>query len=321
MKDNYIPSVKKKQIMDLAESGKRIDGRSLMDYRTLDIQAGYIEKAEGSAAVHLGETYVVAGIKIQPEKPFSDTPEDGVMTVNSEFVSMASPEFEPGPPGVESIELARVVDRGLRESKIVDTKKMCIHKGKLVWTIFIDIYILDHCGNLIDAAALAALSALLNARMPELKFEESKQEAEKILIEELTPQEGWKEWQILTPERKISPASNKKPVPLRAIPVNVTLAKIGDKFFVDPSKEEEEVMDCRLSVNFTEDGDICAMQKGEAGTMTPEEVLRAVEIAKMKSQEIRKLLPIPEEVLKAIEKAKKSKPTASVAIEEEKEKD
>jgi len=308
MKDNYVPSVKKRQIMELAESGKRIDGRSLMDYRPLDIKPGFIEKAEGSAAVHLGGTYVVAGVKIQPEKPFSDTPDKGVMTVNSEFVSMASPEFEPGPPDIKSIELARVVDRGLRESETIDTKKMCIYKGKLVWTVFIDIFVLDHCGNLIDAAALAALTALFNARMPELEFKDVKQDVTNTLIEDMTPQDGWKEKvHPVTEERTVFPDRKKSPLPLRAIPVNVTLAKIGDKFFVDPSKDEEEVMDCRLSVTFTEDGNICAMQKGEPGTLTPEEVLRAVDIAKIKSQELRNRLPIPEDILKSIEKAKAKK--------------
>lgn len=305
MNTAFVPSVKKRQIIELAESGKRVDGRSLMDYRTLDIQVGIVEKAEGSAAVRLGNTYVIAGVKIQPEKPFPDTPEEGVMTVNSEFVSMASPEFEPGPPDIKSIELARVVDRGLRESKLIDTKKMCIHKGKLVWTTFIDIFVLDHCGNLIDAAAYAALSALVNAKMPELEVKDVKREVANTLIEELTPQEGWKERDIIaSEERTISPARKKNPVPIRAIPITVTMAKIGDKFFVDPSKEEEEVMDCRLTVTLTEDGDICAMQKGEPGPLSPEEVLRAVEIARSKSQELRKLLPIPEEVLNYVEKAR-----------------
>jgi exosome complex component RRP42 len=304
----FVPSVKKRQIMELAESGKRIDGRSLMDYRQLDVQVGVVEKAEGSAAVHLGGTYVIAGVKIQPEKPFADTPDEGVMTVNSEFVSMASPDFEPGPPDIKSIELARVVDRGLRESKIINTKKMCIHAGKLVWTTFIDLFILDHCGNLIDASAYAALSALVNAKMPELESKDVQREITNILIEELTPQEGWKERSVSVAEaRTISPERKKNPVPIRAIPITVTMAKIGDKFFVDPSKDEEEVMDCRLTVTFTDEGNICAMQKGEPGPLTPEEAIRAVEIARTKYTEIRDRLPIPEEVLKAVKSKDKDK--------------
>jgi len=277
MKDIFVPSVKRKQIIELAESGKRTDGRSLTDIRELKIEPGMVVKANGSAGVHLGGSYVVAGCKYELGDPFPDTPNDGVLSVSSEFVPMASPEFEPGPPDATSIELARVVDRGLRESKLLDTSKMCVIPGKKVWIAWLDLYILDHCGNLIDTAALAGLTALLTSKFP--KWEVDGDEVN--VLEEFGP------------------------APLRAIPVNITLAKIGDKLFVDPSLEEEEVMDCRLSVNFTEDGVICAMQKGKSGTFTPEEVLRAVEIAKTKTQELRKQLPISDEVLKNIENSKK----------------
>jgi exosome complex component RRP42 len=276
MPDVFVPSVKRKQIIELADSGKRTDGRSLTDVRELRIEPGIVVKADGSAGVHLGKTFVVAGCKYEMGDPFPDTPNEGVLSVTSEFVPLASPQFESGPPDVKSIELARVVDRGLRESKLLDTTKMCIIPGKKVWIAWLDIYVLDHCGNLIDAAALAALTALLTSKFP--KVEVNGDDAKEL-----------EEFQ---------------PTPLRAIPVNVTMAKIGDKLFVDPSLEEEEVMDCRLSVTFTEEGNIVAMQKGEPGTFTPEEVLRAVELAKVKTQELRKRLPIPPEVLENIERAK-----------------
>jgi len=312
MTNQIIPSVKRRQIIELAESGKRTDGRSLTDIRRIEIKTNVIEKADGSATVRLGNTFVIAGVKFDSEKPpFSDSPNEGVLSVSAEFVPIASAEFETGPPDENAIELARVVDRGLRESKLLDTSKLCIIPGKKVWTVHVDIYILDHCGNLIDAAALAALSALLSSKMPksDVKLRVVKVsgiEAEKISefkvgggvsegfrFEEAKVDGGKsEEFKEISVEKA---AEGYVPIPLRAIPINVTLAKIGDKLFVDPSLEEEEVMDCRLSVAFAEDDQkqekICAMQKGGAGTLTPEELLRAVEIAKVKSQELRKLIP------------------------------
>lgn len=267
MTNQIIPSVKRRQIIELAESGKRIDGRSLTDMRKVEIKTNVIEKAEGSATVKIGETYVIAGIKFEIGEPFPDTPNEGVMSVNAEFVPLASPGFETGPPDENAIELARVVDRGLRESKLLDTSKLCLIPGKKVWIAWVDIFILDHCGNLIDASALASLCALLTSKLPKAE----------VVGDEVRILEDY------------------VPVPLRAVPVNITLAKIGDKLFVDPSFEEEEVMDCRLSVAFAEDEKkqekICAIQKGGDGTLSFEELLRAVEIAKVKSQELRKLLP------------------------------
>jgi exosome complex component RRP42 len=307
MTNQTIPSVKRRQIIELAESGKRTDGRSLTDIRKVEIQTNVVEKADGSAAVKLGDTYVIAGVKFDCEKPpFPDIPNEGVLSVNAEFVPIASAEFEAGPPNENAIELARVVDRGLRESKSLDTSKLCIIPGKKVWTAHVDVYILDHCGNLIDASALAAISALLTSKMPKssLKLKVIKVsgiETQRILeckflngtstnlkIEEGSAEGEVQEIKEFSVEKA---AEGSLPIPIRDRPVNITLAKIGDKFFVDPSLEEEEIMDCRISVTFTEDGRVCAMQKGGAGTMTPDELLRAVEIAKVKSQELRNLIP------------------------------
>jgi exosome complex component RRP42 len=68
----------------------------------------------------------MAGIKMDIGEPYPDEPDSGVMTTAAELIPMASPDFESGPPDEESIELARVVDRGIRESKIIDVDKLCV---------------------------------------------------------------------------------------------------------------------------------------------------------------------------------------------------
>ena len=152
-----VTRVKQKQIGQMLDAGKRIDGRGLEDFREIKVEQGVIQKAEGSAKVLLGKTEVLVGIKIETGEPYPDTPKEGVQTVNTELVPLASPAFEPGPPGENAIEIARIVDRGIRESKAIDTAKLCIEPGKKVFIVFIDVYVLNHDGNLIDAAALAAM--------------------------------------------------------------------------------------------------------------------------------------------------------------------
>src|SRR5512137_2321939 len=127
-----LTHVRKRQIGQLIDTGKRLDGRNLTDYREFTIEEGLIERAEGSARIRLGKTEVLVGVKVETGEPFPDTPNDGVMTVNAELVPLAHPSFEPGPPDENSIELARVVDRGIRESHAVDTEKLCIESGKKV---------------------------------------------------------------------------------------------------------------------------------------------------------------------------------------------
>ncbi|MEJ5327879.1 MAG: exosome complex protein Rrp42 [Candidatus Bathyarchaeia archaeon] len=257
---SLITRVRLKQIENLIEKGKRLDGRGLGDYRGIKVEQGIIEKAEGSARVLLGKTEVLVGVKIETGEPFPDTPNEGVLTVNAELVPLASPSFEAGPPDENSIELARVVDRGIRESKAIDTEKLVIDPGKKVFVVFVDIYVLNHDGNLIDAAALAAVAALRNTKMPNYEIENG----------EVKIKQGYTQ------------------LPMRAYPITVTLGKINGKLIVDPWLEEEEAIDSRISLAINEEGNICAIQKGGVGYFTPQQILEASRIAKEKAAELRK---------------------------------
>jgi exosome complex component RRP42 len=257
-----VTRVKQKQIAQLIANEKRADGRGLKEYREMKIEPGLIERAEGSARVLLGKTEVVVGVKVETGEPFPDTPNDGVMTVNAELTPIASPEFEAGPPNEDSIELARIVDRGIRESKAINTEKLVIEPGKKVFVVFIDIYVLNHDGNLIDASALAAVSALINTKMANYEIKDG--------------------------EVKIKPGYEQ--LPIRKHPITVTTAKIGDKLVVDPIGEEEQVMDARISFAIDDDGNICAIQKGGSGYFEPQQIMEAAKLAKDKAKELRKKL-------------------------------
>lgn len=259
---SMIVRVKQKQIAELMSAGRRLDGRDLDEYRQIEMEMGLIEKAEGSARVLLGKTEVLVGIKIEVGEPFPDTPNEGVLTVNAELVPLASPLFEPGPPNENAIELARVVDRGIRESKAIDLEKLCLEPGKKVLVVFIDVYVLNHDGNLIDASALAAISALVNAKMPKYEIDEG--------------------------EIKVKPGYI--PLPIRNHPIAVTSAKINGKLAIDPSLEEEQVMDTRLTITTEKDGKICSIQKGETGQFNIEQILQAAKIAREKATDLRKLV-------------------------------
>lgn len=257
-----VVRIKQKRIAELVSTGKRLDGRGLTDYREIQVEVGVIERAEGSARVRLGKTEVMAGIKIETGQPFPDVPNQGVLTVNAELVPLASPTFEPGPPNENAVELARVVDRGIRESKAIELEKLCVEPGKNVFIVFIDVYVLNHDGNLIDAAAMAALAALLNTKMFNYELEGG--------------------------EIKIKPGYT--PLPIRNYPIAVTFAKINDKLIVDPWLEEEQVMDARLTMTLDKDGKICAIQKGGYGYFTTQQILEAAKIAQEKTEELRKVV-------------------------------
>ncbi|KAF7827264.1 exosome complex component RRP45A-like isoform X1 [Senna tora] len=96
--------------------------------------------------VQLGQTHVMGFVTAQLLQPYRDRPNEGTLSVYTEFSPMADPSYEPGRPGEFAVELGRIIDRGLRESRAVDTESLCILSGKLVWAIRIDIHILDNGG-------------------------------------------------------------------------------------------------------------------------------------------------------------------------------
>jgi exosome complex component RRP42 len=257
-----VAKLEQKTVVDLILKGKRLDERSSLDYRPMTIMLGVIEKANGSAQVYLGKTKVLAGVKVETGTPFPDTPDEGILTVNAEFVPLASPTFEAGPPDENSIELARVVDRGIRESKAIELKKLCIAPGKKVFMVFVDVYVLDHDGNLIDAAAMAALGALVNAKMHAFTVEDGELKYKDEMV----------------------------PLPMVNYPVPITAAKIDGSIVLDPCLEEEQVMSCRLTVTTDKNDHICAMQKGGLGYLTPDEVKQIVSTAITKSRGLRETI-------------------------------
>jgi exosome complex component RRP42 len=198
----------------------------------------------------------MAGIKMDVGEPYPDSPDSGVMSTAAELIPLASPDFEAGPPREDAIELARVVDRGIRESKIIDMEKLCIEEGEKVWIAFIDLHILDYDGNLFDAASLAALAALMTTQVPAERFELGKD----------------------------------YPLPLREPPISCTSVKFNDTLIMDPSLDEEQIAEARLTVSTDDKGDIRAMQKGLNGSFTVEEIQKIIKESIDNGKKIRKQL-------------------------------
>jgi len=253
MGKDIMADLKRDHIAKLLSKGVRADGRKFDEMRQLNIQTNYIRSAEGSARVQLGNTDVVVGIKLIVGAPFGDTPNTGVLTTNAELIPMASETFESGPPDRESIEISRVVDRGIREGHAVDMTKLCIEPGKEVWIMFLDVHVIDYDGNLFDAANIGANAALKTAVVP----------------------------------AKRAGKGEDYPMPVQHTPISLTAVKIGEHILVDPTHDEERVADARLTVTLLENGNLCAMQKGLSGAFSMDEVFRIIDMSKKLGAEVR----------------------------------
>src|SRR5919204_1299393 len=169
-----VEHLRKQQMWDALSRGKRLDGRDFNETRQLVIETDIIKKANGSARVKLGDTEVIAGVKVDTGEPFEGLENKGALIVSAEVLPTASPYIEPGPPDEETVELARVVDRGVRESDMIDLERLVLVPGEIVYTIFVDCSILNADGNLFDATSYATVAALLSAKLPILKMQDGK---------------------------------------------------------------------------------------------------------------------------------------------------
>jgi exosome complex component RRP42 len=241
------------------EAGVRRDGRKLDEFRSISIEQGISSTAHGSARIQVGDSVVVAGVKMEVGKPYPDSPDAGSLMVNAELLPLSNPVYESGPPSIESIEVSRVVDRSIRESKAIDMKELSIVSGESMWIAAVDIAPINADGNLIDISNLVAMAALRNTRMPTLN-------------ENNVPN-----YELLTENQ----------LPIQRTPILVTVFKMGKAFLVDPTQEEEEYCDARLSMSFQDDETLCALQKGGEAPLTISDIEEMIELGKRVSKQLR----------------------------------
>lgn len=260
-----ISNIQKERILEYLKDGKRFDGRTPRDFRDIKVELGISKNAEGSCSLKIGKTEVFVGVKMGLSTPYPDNPDEGSLSTSMELGPMADDNFDLGPPKIEAIEMARVVDRGIRESGFIDFKKLCIEEGEKVWQISLDIYAINNDGNLFDVASLACLIALANAKIPVYNKEQGRIEHE------------------------LSDVS--LPVNKEALSFNLTFYRIGDQFVLDPTRDEEQLASYRLAIAIGDnkgEARITAMQKGKEGAITQEEI---EEVLNLVDEEYKKLYP------------------------------
>jgi exosome complex component RRP42 len=261
-----VEHLRKQQMWEAISKGKRLDGRNLNETRPIEIEQDIIKKANGSAKVKLGDSEVVAGVKVETGEPFEGLENKGALILSAEVLPTASPYSEPGPPDEETVELARVVDRGIRESHMIDLDKLVLVPGKIVYTIFVDCSVINTDGNLFDATSYAVVSALVSSKLPIFEIQDG----------------------------KVVDTGNRQDPPITTIPVSITGVRIGDVVVSDPTAEEEACMDARITITTNSSGDYTAIQKGSTGAFTIEQIKKAADTARIKGEEIRnKLKELP----------------------------
>uniref|UniRef100_A0A8C5LMX0 Exosome complex component RRP45 n=1 Tax=Leptobrachium leishanense TaxID=445787 RepID=A0A8C5LMX0_9ANUR len=274
MKDTPLSNCERAFLLQAITEKKRLDGRQTYDYRNIKITFG---TDYGCCIVELGKTRVLGQVSCELVAPKMNRPTEGILFFNLELSTMASPAFESGRSSDLLIKLNRLLERCLRNSKCIDTESLCVAAGEKVWQIRVDLHLLNHEGNIIDAASIAAIAALSHFRRPDVS----------VQGEEVT---------VYTPEER-------DPVPLSIhhMPICVSFAffQQGTYLLVDPNEREERVMDGLLVIAMNKHREICTIQSSGGIMLLKDQVLRCSKVAAVKVAEITELIQ------KALENDKK----------------
>ncbi|KAI9143007.1 ribosomal protein S5 domain 2-type protein [Paraphysoderma sedebokerense] len=260
------PSTNEKSfLIEALKSGVRLDNRGVYDFRPVRITFG---SELGTAEVQLGRTRVSATVTAEVIRPNPDRPSEGVVIFNTEFSPMASPNFEAGRLSEEEILVSRILEKALRRSRAIDTEGLCILANEQVWQVRIDIRILDHEGNVIDCAGIAAIAALLHFRRPDVT----------VVGEEVT----------------VHTMEERNPVPLTIfhVPVCISFAffENGSLLVVDPALLEEQTKEGDMTVTMNVHKEVCAITKTGGTPLDLEQIERCVQIGSIKVQEVTEVL-------------------------------
>ncbi|XP_014805547.1 PREDICTED: exosome complex component RRP45 [Calidris pugnax] len=265
MKATPLSNCERRFLLRAIEERKRLDGRQCYDYRNVRISFG---ADYGCCIVELGKTRVLAQVSCELVPPKPNRPTEGILFFNLELSPMAAPGFEPGRQTDLLVRLNRLIERCLRNSKCIDTESLCVIAGEKVWQIRLDLHLLNHDGNIIDAASIAGIVALCHFRRPDVS----------VQGEEVT---------VYTPEER-----NPVPLSIHHMPICVSFAffQQGTYLLVDPSEREERVMDGVLVIAMNKHREICTMQSSGGIMLVKDQVLRCSKITAVKVAEITELI-------------------------------
>ncbi|TIC02463.1 hypothetical protein E3Q17_01426 [Wallemia mellicola] len=239
------------QQVNALKENKRLDGRSLLEGRPIEIQFG---KPLGSVTIKLGECSVMSSVSCTVTQPTPERPYEGQLNISSELSAMTTPFYEPGMRGntaEEEATLNRQLDKAIRRSGMVDREALCIIGGEKVWSLNLTLHYISDDGNLIDTGVIAAAAALLHFRRPDAT--------------------------VIGNEVTYHSEDERVPVPLA---INHTPISFSYVFFddfdnavLDPTALESQLSSATFTITTTPQKEVLTITKNGGTTFAPQTVL------------------------------------------------
>ncbi|EME32083.1 Exosome complex component RRP42 [Galdieria sulphuraria] len=231
-----VSKAEKAYLLDTIETGTRLDGRQLFEYRPISLQVGVLPSASGSSRLRLGETEVLVGVKVEVGDVVESSNDNVQLLFTVECSGSASADFLGREAESWSSELQNALESAYRAANVFDDERLSLVPGKFCWLFKVDILVLDTGGNMMDAISMATRTALSTTLVPRVHIVQS---------------EGSFELEIDDNPDACDTLKVEK------APTFLTFSLIGNHFVLDPSIQEETCARGKLSVAVDANGDIC----------------------------------------------------------------
>ncbi|KAK9834201.1 hypothetical protein WJX81_007772 [Elliptochloris bilobata] len=269
--------------------GLRPDGRPLLQARPTTIALGAVSAADSSALVKIGNTTVMAGIKLEVMVPVDERPQEGQVAVSVELTALCSPDARPGRFSEAAHCLNEQVSTALRSGGVVNLQNLLIAHGRAAWVAYLDLYVLDADGGLYDAALLAALAALAALRLPHVDVDDEGK---------VVPAGASDAAMVLEDAdgQRLSAAGPAGPQPIAhlrvgSLPTALTCALYNGQLIVDPDRDEEARAHALVAVTVDDRGRLLGVEKQGGRAAADAAALQScIAAARVRHREVASLL-------------------------------
>ncbi|CAL4920985.1 unnamed protein product [Urochloa decumbens] len=254
----------------------RPDARRPSEARPTTVALGAVSSAHGSALIRLGDTAMLASVKLEVMSPPAESPDEGSVAVEFHMPPICSPLVRPGRPTDVAPVISKALEDVLISSGMLDLKELCLISGKASWLAYLDIYCLNADGSLFDAALISAVAAFTHLEIPLVSVGDDGR------VFTVGGNEGKNKFELVNRE--------KRKLILGDIPFSLTCALHKDSILADPTSEEESILETYVTVVVDSSDRIVSIQKLGGAVISMAAIKECVSLAKERRRKLREIL-------------------------------
>ncbi|KAL3669095.1 hypothetical protein V7S43_005479 [Phytophthora oleae] len=264
--DMYRKMFPAEYVRKCLENKVRPDSRTIEATRAVQLQTDVIHTAASSSLVKLGKTSVLTAIKLAVGTPAVATPDQGEIAIQVHLSPLCSNRFTVGRPSEEAQSIGSQLNRIIVGSRVVEMESLSIVKGQSAWKLMVDVYCVDHDGNVLDAALTSIMAALKTLKLPTTSVNEADNVVSIVTDGDVTP---------LQVEHGAYATS---------------FAVVDGVVLIDPTSDEEDLASAVFSLSYSTDGQLCGVHKAGGTIVAPNVMQQCMQIARRNAETLAKLV-------------------------------